>query len=307
MVANHSKSEPHHNRDYFDGVTSEGFPKEKDCYFQPKSMIRKIDQEAVILLGGGRAILLQLAHPFVAAGVDDYSNFESEILKRLYRTLLFKHNLVFMDRDKAQKALQHFHAMHKRIRGRLRHRAGRFPANTPYSGTDPHAKLWVHATFVDTCLKTYERFIKPLSLEERQKYYSDTLVLARLMKIPEEILPQTLDEFQEYMKEMFSGDSLAITDTTRRLAHAVLYPNVGFFPSLSARLLRFVTAGLLPERFRREFGLKWGKKQQFFLNCLTRSTRSLRPFTPSWVWQTPLLEGKLTYFLLWGSKKSKGK
>jgi uncharacterized protein (DUF2236 family) len=257
-----------------------------------------------VLLGGGHAILLQLAHPFVAAGVDDYSNFQSEILPRLYRTVLFMHNIIFEDCHHAQKALQQFHAIHDRIQGRLGHRAGRFPPNTPYSGSDPQAKLWVFATFVDTGLKAYEKFIKPLTPEERRNYYSDSLTLARLLEIPEEMLPQTLEEFQSYMEHMLSGDTLVVTDTARRLGHAVLYPKVGFLPTLSSGLLRFITAGLLPDRFRREYGLKWGSTQQFLLDGFSGSIRLLRPVAPSWIWQTPLQDGKLTHFLLWGSKNS---
>lgn len=297
-----NKTESHH-RDNLQAKESEYPSSQEDGYFAPGSMIRKIHREAAVMLGGGRAILLQLAHPFVAAGVDDHSNFESEILQRLYRTILFMHNLVFQDRHKAKNALRHFHAMHKRIKGRLRHRAGHFPPDTQYSGRDPDAKLWVHATFIDTSLKTYQKFIKPLTKQERRNYYSDTLALARLMEIPEEIVPKTVEEFHSYMDDMLSGDTLAVTSTAQRLAHAVLYPEVGFFPSLSARLLRYVTAGLMTERFRLEYGLNWGWKQQFVVQSFSKSTRLLRPVAPSWVWQTPLQEGKLTQFLLWGNEK----
>jgi uncharacterized protein (DUF2236 family) len=283
-----------------------GVPSNKqNGYFEPESIIRKIHREAVVMLGGGRAILLQLAHPYVAAGVDDHSNFESEILQRLYRTILFMHNLVFQDRQTAKKALRHFHAMHKRIRGRLGHRAGNFSPDTRYSGRDPEAKLWVHATFIDTSLKTYQRFIAPLTPEERRNYYSETLLLAQLMEIPEKIVPKTLEEFYSYIERMLTGDTLAVTATAQRLAHAVLYPKVGFFPSLSAGLLRNVTAGLMTERFRRGYGLNWGWKQQFVMRNLSRTTRMLRPLAPPWIWQTPLQEGKLTHFLLWGSEKPK--
>lgn len=282
------------------------FSIEDQGYFKPESLIRQIHREAVVLLGGGRAILLQLAHPFVAAGVDDYSNFKSNILQRLYRTILFMHNLVFQDRQTAQEALKHFHAMHKRIRGRLGHRSGPLPPDTTYSGTDPQAKLWVYAMFVDTNLITYQKFVKPLTKAERQQYYLDTLVLARLMEIPREILPQTLAEFQEYIKTMFSGETLAVTNTTEKLANAVLYPDVGLFPTLSAGLLRTVTAALLPQRFRREYGLALDVKQELLVQGISRSTRLLRPFVPSWIWQSPLLDGKLTYLLLWGTAKPSG-
>lgn len=283
-------------------VASQNRPGENESYFNSSSVIRRIYREGAVLLSGGRAILLQLAHPFVAAGVDDHSNFQSEILKRLYRTLLFMQNLVFDDRRRVEKTLDHFHDMHERIRGRLAHDAGCFHAGTPYSGRDPQAKLWVHATFIDTSLKVYERFVTSLSDEERHSYYSDTLLIARLMEIPDEILPSTLEEFHDYMKSMLSSDTLAVTETARRLGNAVLYPQVGFFPSLSAGLLRFVTAGILPERFRREYGLKWDSTHQFFLNRLSFLIRSLRPIAPKAVWQNPLLNGKLTYFLLWGTK-----
>ncbi|MDR8394303.1 DUF2236 domain-containing protein [Aliifodinibius sp. S!AR15-10] len=281
-------------------------PIEDQGYFKPESLIRQIHREAVVLLGGGRAILLQLAHPFVAAGVDDYSNFKSNILQRLYRTILFMHNLVFQDRQTAREALKHFHAMHKRIRGRLGHRSGQLSPDTTYSGVDPRAKLWVYATFVDTNLTTYQKFVKPLSQVERQQYYSDSLVLADLMEIPEEILPQTYTEFQEYMKTMFTGETLAVTNTAQNLANAVLYPDVGLFPTLSAGLLRTVTAGLLPQRFRCEYGLTWNSNQKLFVQGFSSSTRLLRPFVPSWIWQSPLLGGKLTYLLLWGTEKPGG-
>lgn len=280
-----------------------GYNGEKnDGFFQPGSMIRRINREAVVLLGGGHAILLQLAHPFIAAGVDDYSNFQEDILSRLYRTVLFMHNLAFEDRERASRSLQQFHHIHRQIQGRLGDRAGRFPAGMTYSGTDPQAKLWVHATFVDTGRKAYEQFIRPLSPEEHQQYYADTLLLARLLNIPEDILPPTPEAFDRYMQHMLSGDTLAVTDTARRLGEAVLYPRVGFFPGLSAALLRFVTAGLLPDRFRQAYGLPWDRRRQYLLDGFSSTIRGLRPVAPAWVWQTPLQQGKLTRFLLWGTE-----
>lgn len=253
------------------------------------------------MLGGGRAVLLQLAHPYIAAGVDDHSNFQNEILERLYRTGFFLHNLVFSDSNQAMESLRHFHAIHKRIRGRLKHRAGNFNPETIYSGDDPYAKLWVHASFIDSALMVYEKFIRPLTRKERRSYYADSLVLARLLKIPEDLLPGSIEDFQHYMQGMLTGDTLAVTDCSRKLAEQVLYPRVGFFPSLSAGLLRFVTAGILPDRLRKEFGLKWGRRQEILLNRFSKSIRFLRPAAPSWVWQASMEKGNLTHFLLWGS------
>jgi uncharacterized protein (DUF2236 family) len=268
-------------------------------------MIRRISQEALGLLGGGRAILLQLAHPLVAAGVADHSDFQTDPLARLLRTLELIHTLVFGSRWQAQKALQRFHTMHTRIQGCLSHAAGRFPAGTFYTASDLELKLWVHATLVETRLMTYERFVAPLTPGERRRYYADTRVLARLLGVPDQVPPPTWEDFQRYMANILASDTLAVTDTARRLARDVLNPSrVGIVPSASARLVRFVTAGLLPERFRVAYGLGWGVGQQILLDNLSRTTRRLRPLVPEWVWQNPLLNGGLPRRLLWGATES---
>jgi uncharacterized protein (DUF2236 family) len=214
---------------------------------------------------------------------------------------------VFEDRLTAEQALTNFHIMHEKIQGTLDHRCGYFPPETVYSGIDPEAKLWVFATFVDTSRKTYELFIQPLNSEELQSYYSDCLLLARLMKIPDQLVPQTPEDFNDYMEEMLSSDILAVTDTTRNIAQYVLYPDVGFFPKTSAALLRFVTAGLLSERFRKAFGLKWSRGREVILNNAGTLIRFLRPIVPVWIWQTPIHKRNLTGFLLWGMQTTSGK
>lgn len=268
--------------------------------FPRTSVIRRVNREALCLLGGGRAILLQLAHPLVAAGVADYSGFQSDPLARLFRTLDLIHTLVFEDRQRAHGAAQRFRTMHARIQGCLAEDAGRFPAGTLYSAADPHLKLWVHATLVDTGLITYQRLVAPLSLDERNSYYADTLTLARLLGIPDDLLPPTLEDFRTYMATMLASDTLAVTSTARRLAWDVLDPSVGSVQSACAGLLRFVTAGLLPERFQAAYGLPWGAGQQTLLDGLSRTTRILRPVAPAWLWRSPQLDGaSVLRTLLW--------
>ncbi len=266
-------------------------------WFAPESMIRRISGEALVLFGGGaRAILLQLAHPVVAAGVAEHSYFQSDPLARLHGTLDFIHTVVFGSRQEAEQMLRQFHRVHARIQGRMPETAGRFPAGSSYTAGDPEAKLWVQATLVDTALVTYQHFVAPLTLDERRRYYDDTLYLARRLGIPDSILPANLEEFRRYMAGMLTGDTLAVTDTTRRLARDVLDPpNVG----MASPPVRFVTAGLLPERFRAAYELTWGPKQQKLLEILCLTTRTARPWAPAWVWQSPHLEGRLARLLLW--------
>jgi uncharacterized protein (DUF2236 family) len=182
---------------------------------------------------------------------------------------------------------------------------GTFPAGTTYHGNDPHLKLWVAATLVDTSIVAYKQFVGRLTPEQQQRYYADAHALARLLGIPDEILPLNLEAFQDYMAEMLASDTLTVTGTARQLAWEVLEPDVvGIVPASSARLLRFTTAGLLPPGIRKAYRLSWDRRQQRLLEMLGRMTRWLRPRSPKWVWQSPLLEGRLARFLLWGMMAS---
>src|SRR5262245_36998693 len=56
----------------------------------PDTVTWKVNREVVVIAGWGRAILLQLAHPLVAAGVADHSSFRGSLVtsfKRLSSTV----------------------------------------------------------------------------------------------------------------------------------------------------------------------------------------------------------------------------
>jgi uncharacterized protein (DUF2236 family) len=100
----------------------------------------KIQRKVVLLVGWGRAILLQLAHPLVAQGVADHSAFLTERRgrwRRLYRTLDSMLRLSFGTAEDAARVVRAINAIHARVHGRLAERAGIFPAGTVYSARDP--------------------------------------------------------------------------------------------------------------------------------------------------------------------------
>ena len=271
-------------------------------WFEHGSVIRMVSREALGLLGGGRAVLLQLAHPLIAAGVLQHSDFQADPLSRLQETIALMHALIFSDSRRAEAALNRFYSIHAPVQGHLPEATGRYPAGNPYRASDPQLKLWVLATLVDTSLITYELFVADLSPAERKSFYQDSIKLARLLKIPRRVLPPTLADFRDYMAAMLNGDTLKVSGLTKRLAQKVLYPrNAGLLATASAGLLRFVTPGLLPGRLREAFGMPWGPRRQIVLNALSRTTRGLRPRAPAWVWQSPMLGRGLARFLLWKS------
>lgn len=273
--------------------------------FADGSMIRQMGQEALGLLGAGRAILLQLAHPLIAAGVHDHSDFQADPRIRLFSTLELMHKIVFGRQRQAEEAVRRFHAVHERIQGRLQQTVGIFPAGTTYRANDPYLKLWVMATLVDTNIVAFKQFVGSLTPEQQQHYYEDARALGGLLGIPDGILPSNLEGFQDYMAEMLAGDTLAVNETARQLAWEVLDPDdVGIVSAGSARLLRFTTTGLLPLRLRKAYRLSWDRRRQSLMEVLGRMTRLLRPQSPKWVWQSPLLEGRLARSLLWGMTAS---
>ncbi|MCW5851351.1 MAG: DUF2236 domain-containing protein [Anaerolineae bacterium] len=237
--------------------------------------------EQAQLLGAGRAILLQLAHPLVAAGVADHSSFQTDPLGRLQRTLNMMLTIVFGDRAQAEGMLRQFHAVHVPIQGQLPDPAGPFAAGVGYRAQDQALKLWVHATLMDTGLLVYERFVRPLSPAERDAFYQDSRLLARREGIPESLIPPTLHDFDGYMARMLTSDELTVSATARALAYDVFHPRVWLGLRLAALVSQWVTAGLLPDRLRQAYGLAWSPRHEALLVGLSRVARPAIPLLPA--------------------------
>lgn len=268
--------------------------------FEPGTVIREVAGEALALLGGGRAILLQLAHPLVSAGVGQHGSFQQDPLGRLLGTLRFVYTVVYGTRREAYQAAEGLTRMHTSVTGRTRVATDSYPVGTPYDANDPQLAVWVFATLIDSSLSSFQRFVRPLSAEERGRYYDQSLVLARLLEVPDDLTPQSLPELHSYMARMVSEGPIEVTQQARDLAHEVLYPGLSGAPALSATVLRFVTAGTLDEPLRSEFGLRWNHRRQLALDAFSRLTRMLRPWVPHWVWQNPVHGPGIPRYLLGG-------
>jgi uncharacterized protein (DUF2236 family) len=241
--------------------------------FRPGGWLRRVSAEPVLLFGGGRALLLEVAHPLVAAGVAEHSDFERDPFGRLRRTLDAMSAIVFRPRADALAAARGVEAAHLRVRGRLRCDAGPFRAGTPYSGRDPELVLWVWATLVDTALLVYERFVAPLDALALAAYYRDQRGVARLLGVPEALLPETPAGFRHYVDGMLSGDVLTVTAQGRAVAAAVLDPAARV---AGQRRVADLTVALLPPRLRQAFGLAWDEERARRVERLAASVRALR-------------------------------
>src|SRR6266849_4254924 len=193
-------------------------------YYGPESVTWKISREAAILLGGARAVLMQLAHPLVAMGVSEHSNYMSDPFGRSWNTFLLGQMFTFGSSATALRAARTINRLHKHVHGTLPAQAGTYSGGTPYDARDPELLLWVHATLIDTILLTYPLLVGPLSLAEQEQYYQESKAMARLLGLSSADMPKTLGDLRQYVDEMVHSNRLAATPQARRLAHQVLFP-----------------------------------------------------------------------------------
>jgi uncharacterized protein (DUF2236 family) len=238
--------------------------------FGPGSVTWRINREQALLLGGGCALLEQLAHPLVAAGVSDHSDFRSDPLKRLRRTLDATLAIVFGTTEEAHRAAAGIRAVHSRVQGILPEDTGRFDAGTPYSAEEPSLLAWVNATLFDTSVRTYELLFGALPKDDLDRYYDESREVAGIIGVPDADMPATIEGFRDWWSKMLRGGDVAIGAQGRELAEAVLTPRIRFVPRPVFAPLTLFTVGLLPEPLRERYGFRWSPaKERAFRGSVT--------------------------------------
>lgn len=248
--------------------------------FGPDSVTWRVHREGVLLLGGGTAIILQLAHPLVAAGVAQHSNYREEPWARLYRTLDMTTKIMFGPTGLAEDTARKLRHVHGLIRGETTESAGRFPAGTPYDARTPDLRMWVHATLVHVALDVYTRYVAPLSIRERERYYEEQMLLAEKFGVPREEQPATYAEFYEYFNTMLASDAIAVTDALRDVVDATLKPPLPAVARPVVEALNLATVGMLPPELRTALGLPWGPNRRRLLDASQLVLSRVLPVLP---------------------------
>jgi len=246
--------------------------------YGPASEAWRLNREAMLLLGAGpRALLLQIAHPQVAAGVAEHSDFRADPWRRLQATLRSYLTIVYGTATAARAEIRRLNGLHRSIRGR------------GYAARDPELSLWVHATLVDTTIVAADAWLEPLPRERRARYYAETLPIGRAFGVPADRLPADIDAFDAYVAGMLAPDGLVHpTPIARDLAAAVLHPPLGpvvpafgWVPPVAYSWTLWPSIGLLPASVRTEYGFRWGPLEQAVSGWLVAGWRLWRPFLPA--------------------------
>ncbi len=190
--------------------------------FGPDSVTWRVNREAAIFLGAGRALLLQLAHPWVATAVSEHSQVFADPVGRFRRTFKLMFTMVFGTLDQALGAARRLHRRHAAITGAMPMAAGPFAAGSRYWANETSALRWVHATLVETALIAYGHVLPPLSSEDQARYYAESCVFAGLFGISQASLPSSWEDFASYNKAMWRSDTLTVTPAARAMAEQIL-------------------------------------------------------------------------------------
>ena len=246
--------------------------------FGPGSALWRVDREAALFLGSGRALLLQLAHPWVAAAIAAHSDALADPFGRFHRTFGTVYVMVFGTRAQALGVARRLHRVHAGITGRMPHDLGAFAAGSGYRANEVEALRWVWATLVDSALLAHDLALPPLAEGEAARYYADGVRIAGLFGLSRDDVPPDRAAFAAYMAGMVAGDVLAVGPDARRIGLGLLTRPKPWLPL--PRWFRDLTAHTLPPRLREAYGLPHGPAQRRRAERAIRLIRRAYPLLP---------------------------
>jgi uncharacterized protein (DUF2236 family) len=231
-----------------------------ESLFGPDSVTWQVNREAACFLGAGRALLLQLAHPWVAAGIAEQSRVFTDPLGRFHRTFNIVFTMVFGTSEQAIAVARRLYRRHATIDGVLPEAVGAFAAGSRYCANEVNALRWVHATLADTALLAHDLLLPPLSDAMRERYWAETRSRAALFGIPESALAPDWAAFQAYVSAMVDSNVLTVSPAARDIVRRI-------FSGAATRVRPprwycALTAQLLPERLRVGFELSFGDAER---------------------------------------------
>jgi len=231
--------------------------------FGPDSVTWRINRESALFLGAGRAALLQLAHPWVAAALAEHSNLLSDPIRRFHGTFRVVFTMVFGSLHQALAAARSLHTLHVRIRGELIEDVAGWHRGTNYEANEIAGLRWVYATLVESAVLAYECALGPLDQEAREQYYQESRTFASLFGIPADALPSGWNSFAAYNQEMRASSVLGVSQGARAMAHSLLAGSETKPQWIKPpHWYRALTTEWLPERFRAEFELPFDAPEQ---------------------------------------------
>lgn len=250
---------------------------------RPPLGIRDIAPESVLVLAGGRAILLQLANSAVGHGVARHSDFAARPLGRLNGTLAYVYAVTCGTPIHRAAAVRRVALAHRPVHSTPdAHSPG--PA---YNAFDPRLQLWVAATLYESASRMHALVYGPLAEADAESVYRDYGVLGTALQVPAGLWPKDRAAFAAYWER--STAELSTDATTRDVADRLLYPRTGpLWLRLAMPLARLVTTGLLAPEERALYSLPWSAGRQRRFDALLTVLRLIYPRLPARLRHAPM-------------------
>ncbi len=213
--------------------------------YDSSTLAWRLNSESVVLLGGPRAAILQVCDPGVAAGVAQYSTYQTDPFGRLTRTLTAMLAISFGSQKSRERTLDRLERIHSHVNGTL-------ADGSPYSALDADRQMWVLATLTDTVIEIDRRYGGKMKEADRRAYYTETKAIAAAFGIPDDEVPDDLDAFRDYFSEKVA--TLEPTEESRDIAKTLMYPRVKPIPGAALLPVTLITKELMPARLLAELG-----------------------------------------------------
>lgn len=224
--------------------------------FGADSATWRVSRESAVFLGAGRAALLQLAHPWVAAALLQHSSLMSKPIERFHNTFRIVFTMIFGTAEQAFRAARSLYDLHTKIVGEVPQTVAGYEKGSRYEALQIPALRWVYATLIESAVIAFDCVMPPLSRGELSAYYEESKVMAGLFGLPPEALPEDWGAFKEYVAEMVESRALGVSEQARTMGRSIMKGAGSWVPI--PRWYRALTAEWIPARFREEFGLAFG-------------------------------------------------
>ncbi len=243
----------------------------REGLFGPGSVSWEMYREPATLLAGLSAVLLQMAHPSIAAGVSQHSTFADDLRGRAMRTSGALYRLVFGTLDDALAVTRRLHRVHRRVWGHVTEGDG-----GEYRANDPELLRWVAATVTVAGEQAFEAFVRPLTEAERERAWDEMLVANAAVGIEPGSFPPDRAAFAVWYRAELESPRLVVGPTARRVVEAISKR-----PLIYGPFDELLAAGFLPPAWRDAYGLRWDGARQRRFDAVVRALRAAVAATPA--------------------------
>jgi uncharacterized protein (DUF2236 family) len=244
-------------------------------YFGPQSMMWKVNKEITVLFGGARALLMHAAHPLIAAGARQTSFYQRDPWKRLIRTLSLQNSVTFGTKEEADDSAHRINKLHEVIKGKDPVSKG------TYDALDYEQLLWVHACLQISSIYFYEKTVKKLTVDEKNRYHEENMIAAGLVLVDTKKMPQTHNELKEWViNKSRQNNYLIITDVAEDVKDIIAGGPVPRHIKPIWPFIAFTAFQTLPDEFKKIYGIKSSNSKRIIVNFNLAILKYTRPFLP---------------------------